>query len=54
MIECTVTTPWGYHPELRGDRCNRCGFVAREGEDSVESRVEREVDPAFEGLKLAA
>ena len=45
MIECTVTTPWGYHPELRGDRCNRCGFVAREGEDSVESRVER-VPPA--------
>jgi Zn ribbon nucleic-acid-binding protein len=53
MIECSTATPWGYHPELRGDRCGRCGFVAREGEDSVEHHVEPE-PASFDGMPLAA
>jgi hypothetical protein len=39
MIQCSADTPWGFHPALRGDRCPRCGFEAREIDDSVERRV---------------
>ena len=43
MILCSTETPWGYHPALRGDRCGRCGFEARESDESVERRVDHPV-----------
>jgi hypothetical protein len=46
MIECSKETPWGYHPELRGDDCPRCGFQARPRSDFPLLRHRRAPQPS--------
>lgn len=54
MKECSKDSPWGYHPELRGDHCPRCGFEARERKDFPALRYRRSESPAWRGWTVRA